>query len=98
MTRDPVPWRHSLRAVAVACVLVLVVLFVAGNFVLVDVRLWALTIEVRLAWAVVVPAGLCFAAGVRYGRLTDGPSGRRGVGPGEEPSTAQVAPPSSGPR
>jgi hypothetical protein len=61
-------WQRALRALAVACALVLVVTFVAGNFVLVDVRLWGLNVEMRLAWAVVIAAALGFAAGMLYSR------------------------------
>lgn len=68
MTRSPISWRRALRALSEACGLVLVVTFVAANFVLVDVRLWGLTVEMRLAWAVVVAAALGFAGGVLYSR------------------------------
>jgi hypothetical protein len=61
-------WQRALRALAVACALVLVVTFVAANFVLVDVRLWGLNVEMRLAWAVVIAAALGFAAGMLYSR------------------------------
>jgi len=63
-----ISWSRALRAVVVACGLVLVVLFVAANFVLVDVRLLGLRLEVRLAWAVVVPAALAFGGGLLYAR------------------------------
>jgi hypothetical protein len=56
-------WGRALRAAATGMALVLVVAFAAANFVLVDVRLWSLDVHTRLAWAVVVPAALCFAAG-----------------------------------
>jgi hypothetical protein len=68
MTRSPITWRRALRALAVACGLVVVVTFVAANFVLVDVRLWGLNVETRLAWAVVVASGVGFAGGVLYSR------------------------------
>jgi hypothetical protein len=68
VTRSPITWQPALRALSVACGLVLVVTFVAANFVLVDVRLWGLNVEMRLAWAVVVSAGLGFAGGVLYSR------------------------------
>jgi hypothetical protein len=68
VTRSPISWRRALRALSVACGLLVVVTFVAGNFVLVDVRLWALNVETRLAWAVVVAAGLGFAGGILYSR------------------------------
>lgn len=64
-----ISWSRALRAVFVACVLVVVVLFVAANFVLVDVRLLGLRLEVRLAWAVVVPAALAFGGGLLYARV-----------------------------
>ena len=52
----PITWNRALRALTVACLLVATVLFVAANFVLVEVRLVGFTVEVRLAWAVVLPA------------------------------------------
>jgi hypothetical protein len=61
-------WNRALRALVVACLLVAAVLFVAANFVLVEVRLGALNVEVRLAWAVVLPAALAFAGGILYAR------------------------------
>jgi hypothetical protein len=36
--------------------------------VLVEVRLVGFTVEVRLAWAVVLPASLAFAGGMLYAR------------------------------
>ncbi|MEA2322883.1 MAG: hypothetical protein QOD81_2733 [Solirubrobacteraceae bacterium] len=68
MTRSPMTWARALRALVVACLLVLIVGFVAANFVLVDLRLWGLNVETRLAWAAVVPAALGFAAGMLYAR------------------------------
>lgn len=73
MTRSPMTWRRALRALSVATALVLVVTFVAGNFVLVNVRLWGLDVEMRLAWAVVVPGGLGFAGGLLYSRMRRSP-------------------------
>jgi hypothetical protein len=75
VTRSPITWRRALRALSVACGLVVVVTFVAANFVLVDVRLWGLNVETRLAWAVVVAAGLGFAGGVLYARDRAGGKG-----------------------
>ena len=65
------------RAVAAATVLVLVVLLAGANFVLVDVRLLVAEVETRLAWALLVPAVLGFAAGLVVGRRR----GRRKSGP-----------------
>ena len=64
--RGPVTWSRALRALFVACALVVATLFVAANFVLVEVRLVGVTVEVRLAWAVVLPAALAFAGGMLY--------------------------------
>ena len=67
MTR-PVPWNRAVRALIVACALVVAVLFVAANFMLVEVRFLGLSFEARLAWVVVVPAALAFAGGLLYAR------------------------------
>jgi hypothetical protein len=98
MTRLPVTWHRALRALAVACVLVLVLTFAAANFVLVDLRLWGLNVETRLAWASVVPAALGFAAGVLYRRARGAPPGRgsargpaRTEGPGDPPPSGGPA-------
>ena len=74
--KRPVTWDRAVRALIVAAVLVAVVFFVAANFVLVEVRLFGLRFEVRLAWAVVLPAALAFGAGLLYARA------RRAGGPG----------------
>lgn len=66
MKRAPVRWNRALRALASAAVLVVVVLFVAGNFVLVDVRLLWLHFETRVAWLPVVAGAVGFAGGVRW--------------------------------
>jgi len=66
-------WRRALRAVAVAVLLLVALTFVAGNFVLVDVRLLGLDFESRLAWVVVVPAAAGFAGGLLYGRARRAP-------------------------
>jgi hypothetical protein len=67
--RSPITWSRALRALVVACGLIVVVLFVAANFVLVKVRLLGLNFEARLAWTVVVPAALAFAGGLLYARV-----------------------------
>lgn len=69
MKDRPITWDRALGALALAGALLAAVMFVAANFVLVDVRLWGLNVETRLAWAVVVPAALGFAAGLLYARL-----------------------------
>jgi hypothetical protein len=61
-------WSRALHAAAVAVVMVGVVAFVGGNFVLVDVRLFGWTFQTRLAWVVVVPGALAFAAGFLHAR------------------------------
>jgi hypothetical protein len=60
------------RALIVACALVVAVLFVAANFMLVEVRFLGLSFEARLAWVVVVPAALAFAGGLLYARAPSG--------------------------
>ncbi len=77
-------WHVAIRSAATAVVLVLVVLVVAGNFILVQVRVLGLGIETRLSWAVVVPAVLGFAAGVVWTRT------------GRLPSTTMSATPTAG--
>lgn len=76
MKRSPITWPRALRALALACALVVAVLFVAGNFVLVEVRLGVLNVEIRLAWAVVVPAALAFGGGVLWSRRAARVAGR----------------------
>ena len=61
-------WSRALRSLAVAAALVLAVAFVAGHFVVVDVRLWGLDVRTRLAWVGTVPAALGFAGGLLYAR------------------------------
>ncbi len=53
-----------LRLVALATALALVVLFVAENFVVVEVRLVTRQVEVRLAWAMLSAGGLGLVAGL----------------------------------
>lgn len=69
MTGTPITWNRALRALLVAFALLGALIFVAANFVLVDIRLLGLNFETRLAWAVVVSAALGFAGGMQYGRL-----------------------------
>ena len=61
-------WGRAVRSLAAAVVLVLAVVVVAGNFVLVQVRILGLGIETRLAWAIVVPAAIAFWAGTVWSR------------------------------
>lgn len=68
MRRSEIDWPRALRALAVALALVCTVVFVAGNFVVVEVRVFGVKLRTRLGWAVVVPAALAFAAGLAYGR------------------------------
>jgi hypothetical protein len=89
VTPSPITWPRALRALLVACVLVLMLTFVAANFVLVEVRLWGLNVETRLAWAAVVPAVLGFVGGMLYGRA-------RGAGRGSGSAPAPVVPSGSG--
>lgn len=68
MSREPMTPERARRAATVAAVLLLALVFAASNFVLVDVRLFLLGFETRLAWVVLVPTALAFAAGVWWGR------------------------------
>ena len=54
----------TIRLVALATALALVVLVIAENFVVVEVRLVTRAIETRLAWALLVAAGLGLVAGL----------------------------------
>lgn len=63
-----VSWARALRALLLACALVAATTFVAANFVVVDLRLWGLEVQTRLAWAVLVPSVLAFEAGLLYAR------------------------------
>lgn len=55
--------RRMLGLVATTILLGLFTLFVADNFVLVDVRIIAIDIQMRLAWALLIPAIGGFALG-----------------------------------
>lgn len=70
--RRPITWAKAARAALLAGALVLVTLFVAANFVLVDVDLWGFAARVRLGWIAVVPAVVGFGAGLLYARLRRG--------------------------
>jgi hypothetical protein len=67
MTRGPVSWTRALRATVVALALFAGLAFAAGNFVLVEVHVFTLAFQARLAWVVLVPAGLMLALGWRLG-------------------------------
>jgi hypothetical protein len=64
-----VPRTKVLGALLVAVALLVVTLFAAANFVLVDVRLFGFSARLRLAWVAVVPAFGGFAVGIVYARL-----------------------------
>jgi hypothetical protein len=81
-----------LRALAVAGALVLVLTFVAANFVLVDLRLWGLNVQTRLAWAAVVPAVAGFAAGMLFSRTREDAPDHRPA-PGSEVGAGEDATP-----
>ncbi len=59
----------AVQLVASAVVLALLVLFVAENFAVVEVRLIVWRMETRLAWALLVAGALGFAAGWLLPRL-----------------------------
>ncbi len=55
--------------VALAVLLLLLVLFVADNFVLIEVRLVVTRIQMRLAWALIIAFLLGILAGIAISRL-----------------------------
>jgi two-component system response regulator MprA len=61
-------WRRAIRSAVVALALVTAVIVVAGNFVVVHVRLLGLGFDTRLAWAIVLPAAIGFAGGAGWSR------------------------------
>ncbi|HVL24902.1 MAG TPA: hypothetical protein VM450_12515 [Thermomicrobiales bacterium] len=66
MTQTPNPRGHNwtFRLVVLATVLVLLVLFIAENFVVVEVRIITRQVEIRLAWALLIAAGLGIVLGL----------------------------------
>ena len=68
MSRERTAWARAGRGVTVAAVLCAALAIAATNFVLVDVRIVAFDIRTRLAWAILVPTALAFAAGTLHGR------------------------------
>ena len=61
--------RRLLWLVGVAIFLALLVLFIADNFVLVEMRLFTLRIRARLAWLLIVPFLLGIALGLAAGEI-----------------------------
>lgn len=61
--------RRLLWLVGVAIFLALLVLFIADNFVLVEMRLFTLRIRARLAWMLIVPFLLGIALGFAAGEI-----------------------------
>jgi uncharacterized integral membrane protein len=61
--------RRAARLGALAVVLVLLVLFVAENFLTVEVRFFVSKTETRLAWALLTAAALGLAVGFLLGRF-----------------------------
>jgi uncharacterized integral membrane protein len=55
--------------VVAALLAVLVMLFVADNFVLIEVRFFNRGIQMRLAWAMIIPLLLGGSIGFLWGRL-----------------------------
>jgi uncharacterized integral membrane protein len=55
--------------VVAALLAVLVMLFVADNFVLIEVRFFNRGIQMRLAWAMIIPLLLGGSIGYLWGRL-----------------------------
>ncbi len=61
-------WPRALRAFGVALLLVVAVLLVGANFTPVELRLWTLTLEVRLGWVLAGALLVGFLAGRAHGR------------------------------
>jgi uncharacterized integral membrane protein len=66
-SRRPRNW--TLRLVIWAIAMVALVVFVAENFIIVEVRLLAWRVDIRLAWALVLAALLGFVIGLLAPRL-----------------------------
>jgi hypothetical protein len=64
-------WPRALRAFGVALLLVAAVLLVGANFTPVELRLWTLTLEVRLGWVVAAGLFVGFVAGHLYASAGD---------------------------
>lgn len=61
--------RRLILLVIVAVLAALLMLFVADNFVLTEVRFLNRGIQVRLAWAMIIPLALGLSIGWLWGRL-----------------------------
>jgi len=61
--------RRLIWLVVAALVSALVMLFVADNFVLIDVRFFNRGIQMRLAWAMIIPLLAGALIGYLWGRL-----------------------------
>jgi hypothetical protein len=72
-----ITWAKAARATLLAAVLVLATLFVAANFVLVDVHMWGFSARMRLGWVAVLPGAVGFGAGLAYARLRQDVRDRR---------------------
>lgn len=68
MRGAPVTRRAALRQAAIAVALVAAVLVVGSNFVLVEVRLFGLEVEMRLGWALLLALVVGFAGGATWSR------------------------------
>jgi len=64
----PVTRRAALRQAAIAAALVAAVLVVGSNFVLVEVRLFGLEVQLRLGWALLLALIVGFAGGATWSR------------------------------
>jgi uncharacterized integral membrane protein len=64
-----VHWNWTIRLVVLAVAMVLLVVFVAENFLVVEVRLFFWKTDARLAWALIVAALLGFVIGLLVPRL-----------------------------
>jgi len=62
-------WRWTARLALVAIFFSALTVFVADNFVMVEMHLVFWTLETRLAWSLLLAAGLGFSIGLLVARL-----------------------------
>lgn len=62
-------WRWTIKLALIAVAFTLLTIFVADNFVMVETRFVFWSLETRLAWSLLVAAGMGFWIGVLVSRL-----------------------------
>ena len=64
-------WRWTVKLALIAIFFTSLTVFVADNFVMVEMRLVFWSLETRLAWSLLLAAGLGFWIGLLVARLRD---------------------------